>query len=72
DDALGAMFIGLTQQLTVGAQQIFSQLDTLKNTLQETLSENLETEVSEIKAGLQDKENEITGYRCLLRQLQDS
>jgi DNA anti-recombination protein RmuC len=69
DSALGSMFDDLAQQLSSGSQAIFTQLETLKNGLQDKLSNSLNAEVSEIEAGLQRKETEIIGYRNLLNQL---
>ncbi|MCL6350400.1 dynamin family protein [Pectobacterium polaris] len=70
DHALGSMFDELAHQLTLGSQKVFIQLNELKDTLQETLSEHLKKDVREIEAGLQDKEKEIKGFRHLLNQLE--
>ncbi len=69
DKALGAMFDKLAKQLDAGAKSIFDQLETLKSGLQETLSQSLQQEFSEIEQGLARKESETAAYRALLDQL---
>jgi len=69
DKALGAMFDKLAKQLDAGAKSIFDQLETLKSDLQETLSQSLQQEFSEIEQGLARKESETAAYRALLEQL---
>ena len=69
DEALGNVFDRLEKQWEKGINQVLAQLEELQNSLKEELTRDLQSELDQVRQGLQHKEQELADYDELLTRL---
>lgn len=69
DEALGNVYERLGQQLDKGVNNVLAQLQILQSSLKSDLTQELQTELDQVRQGLQRKEQELSEYDDLLTRL---